>query len=133
MLNKVVIMGRLTSDPELRRTTTGTPVTTFTLAVERDYKNKSGEKETDFFDCVAWHNTAEFVTKYFTKGRMAVVAGYLQRRNWKDKDGNGRTTVEIIADNVYFGDSAKNARAEPIVTDVPADFDEIESEEDCPF
>lgn len=132
MLNKVVIMGRLTSDPELRRTTTGTPVTTFTLAVERDYKNKSGEKETDFFDCVAWHNTAEFVTKYFAKGRMAVVAGYLQSRNWQDKDGNGRTTVEIIADNVYFGDSAKEKKAAP-AEEYPADFDEIYPKEDCPF
>lgn len=132
MLNKVVIMGRLTSDPELRRTTTGTPVTTFTLAVERDYKNKSGEKEADFFDVVAWHNTAEFVTKYFTKGRMAVVAGYLQRRNWKDKDGNGRTTVEIIADNVYFGDSAKEKKAAP-AEEYPADFDEVEDDGNLPF
>ena len=106
MLNKIVIMGRLTSDPELRRTGNGIAVTSFTLAVDRDYSGKSGgEKETDFIDCVAWRNTGEFVEKYFTKGRMAVVSGRLQIRSYTDKDGNNRRIAEVIADSVYFGDS----------------------------
>ena len=109
MLNHVVIMGRLTRDVELRRTGSGTPVASFTLAVDRDFgKTESGEKETDFIDCVAWRNTAEFVEKYFSKGRMAVVAGRLQIRNWTDKEGNKRRTAEVVADNVYFGDSKKD-------------------------
>lgn len=106
MLNKIFIMGRLTRDPELRRTQTGTPVASFTLAVDRDFKDKqTGEKTTDFIDVVAWRQTGEFVSKYFTKGRMAVVDGRLQIRDWTDKDGNKRRTAEIIADNIYFGDS----------------------------
>lgn len=106
MLNHIEIMGRLTRDPELRRTGSGTAVASFTLAVDRDFSSKdSNEKETDFIDCVAWRNTAEFVSKYFTKGRMAVVSGRLQIRNWNDKDGNKRRSAEVIADNVYFGDS----------------------------
>ena len=105
MLNKIFIMGRLTRDPELRRTQSGTAVTSFSLAVDRDYKSQSGEKETDFIDVVAWRSTAEFVSKYFTKGRMAVVSGRLQIRSWTDKDGNKRRSAEVIADNVYFGDS----------------------------
>lgn len=105
-LNHITIMGRLTRDPELRRTGSGTAVTSFTLAVDRDYSGKdSGQKETDFIDCVAWKNTAEFVNSYFNKGRMAVVSGRLQIRTWKDKDGNNRKTAEVIADHVYFGDS----------------------------
>ena len=107
MLNKIVIMGRLTRDPELRRTQTGTAVTTFTLAVDRDFKSQSGEREADFIDCVAWRNSAEFVTRYFTKGRMAVVEGRLQSRKWQDKDGNNRTSWEIQTDNIYFGDSQR--------------------------
>ena len=108
MLNHIVIMGRLTRDPELRRTGTGVAVTSFTVAVDRDFgKNENGEKETDFIDCVAWRQTGEFVSKYFTKGRMAVVSGRLQIRSWTDKDGNKRRTAEVIADNVYFGDSNK--------------------------
>ena len=107
MLNKIFIMGRLTRDPELRRTQSGTAVTSFSLAVDRDYKSQSGEKETDFIDVVAWRSTAEFVAKYFTKGRMAVVEGRLQMRDWTDKDGNKRTAAEVVADNVYFGDSKK--------------------------
>ena len=107
MLNKIFIMGRLTRDPELRRTQSGTPVTSFSLAVDRDYKTQSGEKETDFIDVVAWRATAEFVAKYFTKGRMAVVEGRLQIRDWQDKDGNKRRSAEVVADNVYFGDSKK--------------------------
>ena len=107
MLNHIVLMGRLTRDPELRRTGSGIPVTTFTLAVDRDFGNnrETGEKETDFIDIVTWRNTAEFVSKYFAKGRMAVVSGRLQIRNWNDKDGNKRRSAEVVADNVYFGDS----------------------------
>ncbi len=108
MLNKIFIMGRLTRDPELRRTQSGTPVTSFSLAVDRDYKSQSGEKETDFIDVVAWRSTAEFVSKYFTKGRMAVVEGRLQIRAWQDKDGNNRRSAEVVADNVYFGDSRRD-------------------------
>ena len=107
MLNKIFLMGRLTRDPELRRTQSGTPVASFTLAVDRDFKGQNGEKETDFIEIVAWRNTAEFVSKYFTKGRMAVVEGRLQIRDWTDKDGNKRKAAEVIADNVYFGDSKK--------------------------
>ena len=108
MLNHIVIMGRLVRDPELRRTGSGVAVASFTLAVDRDFgKNENGEKETDFIDCVAWRQTGEFVSKYFTKGRMAVVSGRLQIRSWTDKDGNKRRTAEVVADNVYFGDSKR--------------------------
>ena len=108
MLNKVVIMGRFTKDPELRRTGSGTAVTSFSLACDRDFKSQSGEKETDFIEVVAWKNTAEFVSKYFSKGRMAVVEGRLQIRDWTDKDGNKRTTAEVVAENVYFADSKRS-------------------------
>ena len=108
MLNHITIMGRLTRDPELRRTGSGIAVASFSLAVDRDYSPRDGgERETDFIDCVAWRQTGEFVSKYFTKGRMAVVSGRLQIRNWTDKDGNKRRTAEVIADNVYFGDSKR--------------------------
>ena len=107
MLNKIILMGRLTRDPELRRTQSGTAVTSFSLAVVRDFKSQNGEKETDFIDIVAWRNTAEFVSKYFTKGRMAVVEGRLQIRNWTDRDGGKRRSAEVIAENVYFGDSKR--------------------------
>ena len=108
MLNKIIIMGRLTRDPELRRTGSGTAVTSFSLAVDRDFKSQSGEKETDFIDVVAWRSTAEFVSKYFTKGRMAVVEGRLQIRDWTDRDGGKRRSAEVVADNVYFGDSKRD-------------------------
>lgn len=108
MLNKIIVMGRLTRDPELRRTQSGLSVTSFSVACDRDFKSQSGEKETDFIDIVAWRNTAEFVSKYFTKGRMAVVSGRLQIRNWNDKDGNKRRSAEVVADNVYFGDSRRD-------------------------
>lgn len=108
MLNKIIIMGRLTRDPELRRTGSGTAVTSFSLACDRDFKSQSGEKETDFIEVVAWKNTAEFVSKYFSKGRMAVVEGRLQIRDWTDKAGNKRITAEIVADNVYFADSKRS-------------------------
>ncbi len=109
MLNKIFIMGRLTRDPELRRTSTGTPVASFSLAVDRDFKDKStGERTTDFIDVVAWRQTGEFVSRYFTKGRMAVVEGRLQIRDWTDKDGNKRRAAEVVADQVYFGDSKRD-------------------------
>lgn len=110
MLNHIVLMGRLTRDPELRRTGSGIPVASFSLAVDRDFgsNRETGEKETDFIDIVAWRNTAEFVSRYFTKGRMAVVSGRLQIRAWTDKEGNKRRTAEVVADNVYFGDSKRD-------------------------
>ena len=110
MLNHITLMGRLTRDPELRRTGSGVAVTSFSLAVDRDFgKNENGERETDFIDCVAWRQTGEFVSKYFTKGRMAVVSGRLQIRSWTDKDGNKRRSAEVVADNVYFGDSKRDS------------------------
>ena len=107
MLNHIVLMGRLTRDPELRRTGSGVAVASFTLAVDRDFAAQGAEKETDFVDIVAWRNTAEFVSRYFTKGRMAVVTGRLQIRNWTDKEGNKRRSAEVVADNVYFGESKR--------------------------
>lgn len=104
MLNKVIIMGRLTKNPELRRTQSGTAVTSFSIACERDYK-QGDQKATDFLEVVAWRNTAEYVSKYFAKGRMAIIEGRLQVREWQDKDGNNRRTTEILAESVYFGDS----------------------------
>ena len=109
MLNHITIMGRLTRDPELRRTGSGTAVAAFTLAVDRDFAPKDGgERECDFIDCVAWRQTGEFVSKYFAKGRMAVVSGRLQIRGWTDKDGNKRRSAEVVADSVYFGDSKRD-------------------------
>jgi single-strand DNA-binding protein len=146
MLNKIVLMGRLTKDPELRRTQSGTAVTSFSLAVDRDFKSQNGEKETDFIDIVAWRQTAEFVSKYFTKGRMAVVEGRLQLRDWNDRDGNKRRSAEVVAENVYFGDSKRDsagysmAPAAPAAehgaapTDGHSDFAEISEEDgDLPF
>ncbi len=109
MLNHIVLMGRLTRDPELRHTSNGVPVASFRLAVDRDFASKeTGERTADFIDIVAWRSTAEFVSKYFAKGRMAVVSGRLQMRDWTDKDGNKRTSAEVVADNVYFGDSKRD-------------------------
>lgn len=109
MLNRIVIMGRMARDPELRHTQTGAPVANFILAVDRDFKDKNtGERQTDWIDVVAWRSTGEFVSKYFTKGRMAVVEGRLQIREWTDKEGNRRTTAEVVADSVYFGDSKRD-------------------------
>ena len=113
MLNKIFVMGRLTRDPELRRTNNGTAVASFALAVDRDFKNADGTKDTDFIDIVAWRGTAEFASKYFTKGRMAVVSGRLQIRGWTDKDGSKRRTAEVNADHVYFGDSKKELQNDP--------------------
>ena len=112
MLNHLSIMGRLVRDPELRRTGSGIAVTSFTVAVDRDFGGRDGgEKETDFIDCVAWRQTGEFVSKYFTKGSMIVVSGRLQIRNWNDKDGNKRRSAEVVADNVYFGESKRSSDA----------------------
>ena len=112
MLNHITIRGRLTRDPELRRTGSGIAVASFTVAVDRDFGGRDGgEKETDFIDCVAWRQTGEFVSKYFTKGRMIVVSGRLQIRSWNDKDGNKRRTAEVVADNCYFGDSKRDGES----------------------
>lgn len=131
MLNHIVLMGRLTRDPELRRTNNGTAVAGFSLAVDRDYADKeSGEKGVDFIDIVAWRGTAEFVSKYFAKGRMAVVDGRLQIRQWTDKNGNKRYTAEVVANNVYFGDSKKENAAQ---ANSP-EFVELDDEDgDIPF
>ncbi len=109
MLNHITIMGRLTRDPELRRTGNGIAVASFTLAVDRDYKPEDGDRETDFIDCIAWRQIGEFVSKYFMKGSMAVVSGRLQVRGWTDKDGNKRRTTEVVAENIYFGESKRDA------------------------
>ena len=136
MLNRIIVMGRMTRDPELRRTNSGTAVASFSLAVDRDFKSQSGEKETDFIGVVVWRNTAEFVSKYFSKGRMAVVEGRLQLRDWTDKDGNKRRTAEIVADSVYFGDSKRDggdaAQSEPQVGP-QGGFSEVEDDGDLPF
>ena len=132
MLNRIIVMGRMTRDPELRRTNSGTAVASFSLAVDRDFKSQSGEKETDFIDSVAWRNTAEFVSKYFTKGRMAVVEGRLQLRDWTDKDGNKRRTAEIVADSVYFGDSKRDG-GDTAQSEAQGGFSEIEADGDLPF
>ena len=114
MLNHIILMGRLTKDPELRYTQSQTPVVSFTLAVERDFGGKDGgEKETDFIDIVAWKNTATFVSKYFAKGRMAAVSGRLQIRDWTDKDGNKRRSAEVVADSVYFCESKREKEERP--------------------
>lgn len=137
MLNKIILMGRLTRDPELRRTGSGTAVTSFALAVDRDFKGQGGEKETDFIDVVAWRNTAEFVSKYFSKGRMAVVEGRLQIRDWTDKEGNKRRSAEVVADNVYFGDSKKDGDATGASytgTDTSGEFKELDEDDgELPF
>lgn len=132
MLNRIVIMGRLTRDPELRYTQNGTPVASFTLAVDRDF----GEKATDFIDCVAWRGTGEFVSKYFTKGAMAVVAGRLQMRDWTDRDGNKRRSAEVVADSIYFGESRRretndNAEANYAVEERMGRFEDCKAAPDA--
>ena len=113
MLNHIVLMGRLTRDPELRRTGSGVAVASFTIACDRDFAPQGGEKETDFIDIVTWRSTAEFTQKYFAKGSMIVVSGRLQLRDWTDKDGNKRRSAEVVADNVYFGESKKQTAPVP--------------------
>ena len=123
MLNHITIMGRMVRDPELRRTGSGVAVASFTLAVDRDFKaSGGGEKEVDFIDCVAWRLAGEFVSKYFTRGRMAVVSGRLQIRSWNDKDGNKRRTAEVVADNVYFGDSKSESASTGSQASAPASY-----------
>ena len=135
MLNNVVIMGRLTRDPELRYTQTETPVASFRLAVDRDVKSKDGERQTDFIDVVAWKKTAEFVSAYFCKGNMVVVSGRLQMREWTDKEGNKRTAAEVVANNVYFADKKPGSKR---IDEVPSDstfgkFVDMEESDDLPF
>lgn len=146
MLNRIEVQGRLARDPELRRTQSGVAVTSFTLAVERDYCETGKEREVDFIDCTAWRGTAEMIDKYFSKGRMMIVAGRLQIRNWQDKDGNKRRSAEIVAENVYFVDSnpqngqsqqAAQSKAEPYLAQAPtaSNFDQVDdvSDDDLPF
>ena len=141
MLNRIVLMGRLTRDPELRRTQSGTAVVSFSIACDRDYAAQGAERETDFIDIVAWRGTAEFVEKYFGKGRMIVVGGRLQIRNWEDRDGNKRRSAEVIVNSIYFGDSKKdgdsstgNYRAAGAPVDVSAsDFTDVEDDGELPF
>ena len=157
MLNKVFIMGRMTRSPELRRTQNGTAVTGFTLAVDRDFKDKDGEKVADFIDCVAWRTTAEFIAKNFAKGRMTVVEGRLQQRDFKDKDGNSRRVSEVQIDNIYFGDSKRDSdnagysqssytgqssysrgsdsprQSAPVPPVTPSPFEELEDDGELPF
>ena len=149
MLNHIALMGRLTRDPELRTTQTGVSVASFTLAVDRDFQSRdSGEKQTDFIDIVAWRNTAEFVSKYFAKGQQAVVTGRLQIRDWTDRDGGKRRSAEVVADNVYFGDTKKSREggqtggpsygSAPAYrnTEAPAistDFSEVDDDGELPF
>lgn len=139
MLNHIVIMGRLCANPELRSTPSGISVTSFTLAVDRDFKNQNGEKEVDFIDVIAWRGTAEFVCKYFQNGRMAVVEGRLQIREWKDKEGNKRRNAEVVAENVYFGDSKRDtgdscAPSYSAPSAEPTGFAEIDDQNgDLPF
>ena len=137
MLNKAILMGRLTRDPEMRYTQSNTPVTSFTLAIDRDRKGPNGERQTDFIDCVAWGKQAEFVKSWFAKGVMAIVVGRIQSRNWEDRNGNKRTSVEINANEVLFGESKKDKAArnpEPAVPrfDLSVGDDEFEELDDLP-
>ena len=135
MLNKVIIAGRLGADPEMRQTQTGTPVATVNLAVDRDFKDKSGNRETDWIPVVAWDKKAEFLSNFFTKGRVAIVEGRLQVRSWTDKDGGKRTTTEVIAENIYFGDSKSEGKAIASATAKPVDAsaDYPDDDGDLPF
>lgn len=148
MINRIIVGGRLTADPELRRTESGKAVCSFTIACERDFKNQGGERDADFISCVAWNNTAEFISRYFSKGRMAIVDGRLQVRNYTDKEGNRRYKSEVVAGSVYFGDYKKQDTAPdvpddpgpkfhpaggPVSVDCGQDFDEVEPDGDLPF
>lgn len=134
MLNKIVIQGRLTKDPELRRTQSGTAVASATVAVDRDFKNQDGNRDTDFIPIVAWKGTGEMLAKYFSKGRMIVVEGRLQLRDWTDNDGNKRRTAEIVANSVYFGDSKRDGGDNPGYAPAPSgDFAEVEDDGNLPF
>lgn len=158
MLNHIVVMGRLTRDPELRTTQSGVNVASFTVAVDRDFGGRDGaERQTDFFDCAAWRQTGEFVSKYFQKGRMIVVSGRMQSRKYQDREGNNRTAWEIQADNVYFGDSKRDTensgysqssytgqstysrgndaprQSAPVPPVTPSPFEELEDDGELPF
>nr|DAF81413.1 MAG TPA: Single strand binding protein [Caudoviricetes sp.] len=132
MLNRIIIQGRLTKDPELRRTQSGTAVASATVAVDRDFKNQDGSRETDFILVVAWKGTGELLARHFTKGRMIVVEGRLQFRDWTDNDGNKRRTAEIVASSVYFGDS-KPQDAAPAQSEPQGGFTEVEDDGELPF
>lgn len=134
-LNKVIVMGRMTRDPELRHTNTNTAVTSFSLAVDRDYTPKGSEKITDFLDVVAWHSTAEFVCRHFTKGKQMIVVGHLQSRKWQDKNGTTQYSTEIIAESIYFCDSKNAGKQEPTSADATGGFEELDeySEDDLPY
>ena len=131
MLNHINLMGRMVRDPEMRRTASGISCVSFTLAVDRDYSGKDGgEKETDFIDCVAWRSTADFVEKYFSKGRMAVVSGRLQVRKWQNKNGENRYSTEVVAENVYFADSKRNSDTQTdTATTPPSDFEMLDGDD----
>ena len=148
MLNHIDVMGRLVRDPELRYTQSNTPVTSFTIAVDRDFgKTESGDRQTDFIDCVAWRSTAEYINKYFTKGRMVVVSGRLQLREWVDKNENKRRSAEVVVENIYFGDSRRDGESHPASSsntdkfdfgpgrsaDTPSHFEELEDDGELPF
>lgn len=135
MLNKTIIMGRLTSDPELRRTQNGTPVTTFTVACDRDIKNANGERYTDFFDVVAWLGTAEFIAKHFHRGGGIIVEGRLQSRKYQDKNGDNRYVIEVLAKQAYFTNDGKRYATDPAAADpAPAGFTEVAEEDgELPF
>ena len=141
MLNKAILMGRLTRDPEMRYTQSNTPVTSFTLAIDRDRKGPNGERQTDFIDCTAFGKTAEFVKNWFAKGMMAIVVGRIQSRNWEDRNGNKRTSIEINANEVLFGESKKDKGAPKSEPDTPLfdlpvsddDFTELDDMSGVPF
>ena len=134
MLNTISIMGRFTRDPELRYTSAGTPIASFTLAVDRDYSGADGEKKTDFIDCVAFKGTAEFVSKHFAKGTMAVVNGRLQFRDWQDRDGNKRRNAEILVANIYFGERKQQGAVDVAAGDYTEGFEELDEDDgELPF
>lgn len=137
MLNNICLIGRLTAAPELRHTANATPVASFTVAVERDFKGNDGQKQTDFINCVAWRGTAEFVSKYFGKGSMAAVSGRLQIRSYQDRDGNNHTVAEVLAENVYFGESRRGHDSsdshDTSAAEQKSGFVELDDEEDLPF
>mgnify|MGYP000971246118 FL=1 len=132
MLNKVILMGRITAEPELRYTTSNTPVCSFTLAVERDYKDSEGNRQADFINCQAWRNTAEFVCKYFTKGQPIVVVGKIQTRTWEDQEGKKHYATEVVVDNVYFAGSSKKNEQSTEQSDIPEGFIPVDDSE-LPF
>ena len=134
MLNKVIIMGRLVKDPELRRTQSGTAVTSFRIAVDRDFKSQDGSKQADFFAVVAWRGTAEFVSKHFAKGTMAVVNGRLQFRDWQDRNGNNRRNAEILVENIYFGERKQQGAVDVAAGDYTEGFEELDEDDgELPF